>query len=208
MITLSAVAGVAVVALLMVLTPGPNMIYLASRSVSQGRAAGLVSLAGVATGFAVYLSAATLGLTAIFVAVPALFTAVKVAGALYLGYLAWNMLRPGGKSPFGGADQVAHRPLRLFGMGLVTNLLNPKIALMYMALIPQFIDPARGSIWLQALLLGLVQISIAVTVNGAIVVAAATISGFLTARPIWLRVQRYVAGTVLGGMAVKMAVDK
>lgn len=208
MIDFSAVAGVALVALLMVLTPGPNMIYLASRSVSQGRAAGLVSLAGVATGFAVYLSAATLGLTAIFVAVPALFTAVKVAGALYLGYLAWTMLRPGGKSPFGGADQVAHRPLRLFGMGLVTNLLNPKIALMYMALIPQFIDPTRGSIWLQALLLGLVQIAIAVTVNGAIVLAAATISGFLTARPVWLRVQRYVAGTVLGGMAVKMAVDK
>ena len=208
MIDLSAVAGVALIALLMVLTPGPNMIYLASRSVSQGRAAGLVSLAGVAAGFAVYLAAATLGLTAIFVAVPALFTAVKVAGALYLGYLAWSMLRPGGKSAFGGADQVAHRPLRLFGMGLVTNLLNPKIALMYMALIPQFIDPARGPIWLQAMLLGLIQIAIAVTVNGAIVLAAATISGFLTARPVWLRVQRYLAGTVLGGMAVKMAADK
>lgn len=208
MITFSAAAGVAFIALMMVLTPGPNMIYLASRSVSQGRAAGLVSLAGVAAGFLVYLLAAALGLAAIFVAVPALFTAVKLIGAGYLGYLAWTMLRPGGKSAFEVAGHDVHRPRRLFAMGLLTNLLNPKIALMYMALIPQFIDPDRGRIWLQALLLGAVQIVIAVTVNGLIVLAAAGISRFLTARPTWLRIQRYTAGTVLGGMAVKIAVDK
>jgi threonine/homoserine/homoserine lactone efflux protein len=107
-VDLPAVAGVALVALLMVLTPGPNMIYLASRSVSQGRTAGLVSLAGVAAGFAVYLLAATLGLTALFVAVPALFTAVKIAGALYLAYLAWTMLRPGGRSAFDPREVRPH----------------------------------------------------------------------------------------------------
>lgn len=207
-ITFAAAAGVALVALMMVLTPGPNMIYLASRSVSQGCAAGLVSLAGVATGFGVYLLAAVLGLTAIFVAVPALFTAVKIAGAIYLGYLAWTMLRPGGRSAFDVVGHDIHRPRRLFAMGLVTNLLNPKIALMYMALIPQFIDPDRGRIWLQALILGAVQIVIAVTVNGLIVLAAAGISRFLTARPTWLKVQKYTAGTLLGGMAVKMAAEK
>ena len=93
MVSASAVLGVFAVALALVLTPGPNMMYLVSRSITQGRRAGVISLAGVAAGFAVYLSATNLGLAAVFVAVPALYLAVKLAGAAYLGWLAVRALR-------------------------------------------------------------------------------------------------------------------
>lgn len=205
MISLHAVVGVSLVALGMVLTPRPNMIYLSSRSISQGRRAGLVSLAGVATGFLVYLAAATLGLTAVFVAVPAAFSAMKIAGALYLGYLAWQILKPGGTSVFEPRVLAPHSHARLYGMGLLTNLLNPKIALMYLALIPQFVEASRGPVWQQALLLGGVQIVIAVTVNGLIVVGAAGVSRFVTTRPRWATIQKWAAGTLLGTFAVRTA---
>lgn len=205
MIEPSAALGVVVIALGMVLTPGPNMVYLTSRAISQGRRAGLVSLAGTAVGFLCYLLAATAGLSALFVAVPAAYTAVKIAGALYLAWLAWGMLRPGGRSPFEARDLAPERDRRLFGMGLLTNLLNPKIALMYAALLPQFVDPADGATGSQLLQLGAVQIAVAVTVNGLIVLTAASVSGFLAARPRAMTVQRWVAGTVLGGFAVRTA---
>ncbi|GAB0105428.1 LysE family translocator [Nocardia sp. JMUB6875] len=208
MIETSALLGVAVAALGLVLTPGPNMMYLVSRTVSQGRRAGLVSLGGVAVGFGVYLIAATAGITAVFAMVPALYLALKVTGALYLVYLAWKTLRPGGVSLFAPTELPADSPRRLFGMGLVTNLLNPKIAILYMALIPQFVAPARGQVWLQSLTLGAVQIAIAVTVNGLIVLSAGAISTFLGRRPLWLRAQRFVTGTVLGAMAALVLNDR
>lgn len=207
MIEPSAALGVVVIALGMVLTPGPNMVYLTSRAISQGRRAGLVSLAGTAVGFLCYLLAATAGLSALFVAVPAAYTAVKIAGALYLAWLAWGMLRPGGRSPFEARDLAPERDRRLFGMGLLTNLLNPKIALMYAALLPQFVDPADGATGSQLLQLGSVQIAVAVTVNALIVLTAASVSGFLAARPRAMTVQRWVAGTVLGGFAVRTAMS-
>ena len=151
MISLSAALGMALVELALVLTPGPNMMYLVSRSISQGRRAGLVSLGGVAVGFVVYLVAAVLGLTAVFTAVPALYTGVKIAGAIYLGWLAWKVLRPGGHSPFETRELPRDSAGRLFTMGFLTNLLNPKIAILYVALLPQFIDPAAGNIALQSL---------------------------------------------------------
>ncbi|MFE3023234.1 LysE family translocator [Nocardia tengchongensis] len=208
MIETSAVLGVAAAALGLVLTPGPNMMYLVSRTVSQGRRAGLVSLGGVAVGFGVYLAAATAGITAVFAMVPALYLALKVAGALYLVYLAWKTLRPGGVGLFAPTDLPADPARRLFAMGLVTNLLNPKIAILYMALIPQFVVPAHGRVWLQSLSLGAVQIAIAVTVNGLIVLSAGAVSTFLARRPLWLRAQRYVTGTVLGAMAALVLSDR
>jgi threonine/homoserine/homoserine lactone efflux protein len=204
MVSIEALVGLTLIALGMVLTPGPNMAYLVSRTLSQGRVAGLISLAGVALGFVVYLLASALGLAALFKAVPMAYDVVRVAGALYLGYLAWNLLKPGGVSPFETRDLPPHSPRRLFSMGLLTNLLNPKIALMYSALIPQFIDPAAGATLQPFLQLGLVQIAIAVTVNGLIVVAAARVSRFLRGRPRALRAQRWVSGGVLGGFAVDM----
>ncbi|MFE1248699.1 LysE family translocator [Streptomyces sp. NPDC058735] len=207
MVELSGVLGVMVVALGMVLTPGPNMIYLVSRSITQGKRAGITSLGGVALGFMVYLLAANLGLSVIFLAVPELYFAVKLAGAAYLAYLAWNALKPGGVSVFTPQEVPHDSPRRLFTMGLMTNLLNPKIAVMYLSLIPQFIDLDEGHVLLQGLILGSVQIVVSVAVNLGIVLAAGSIAGFLARRPSWLKVQRYLMGTVLGGLAVTLALD-
>ena len=206
MVSYTAVLGVFAVALALVLTPGPNMIYLVSRSISQGRRAGMVSLAGVAIGFLIYLTATNLGLAAVFTAVPALYTTVKLAGAAYLAWLAVQALR-GTVSAFEPTELQQDSTRRLFTMGLVTNLLNPKIAIMYISVIPQFVDPAAGHILLQGFTLGTVQIAVAVAVNLLIVLLAGSIAQFLAVRPTWLRMQRYAMGTVLGLLAVRVATD-
>lgn len=208
MISFSALAGISAIALGLVLTPGPNMIYLVSRSITQGRKAGLISLTGVAVGFFVYLLAATIGIATVFALVPALYTAIKLAGAAYLLWLAWQAIRPGGASVFAPEAMPADPARRLFTMGLVTNLLNPKIAILYVSLLPQFVDPALGSVATQSLMLGLAQITIALTVNALIVLSAGSIASFLARRPTWLRLQRYLMGTVLAGLAVKIALDR
>ncbi len=208
MLSTASVVGIALIALGLVLTPGPNMIYLVSRSIMQGRRAGLVSLLGVAAGFLVYLAAAVAGLATIFVAVPTAYTVLKLAGAGYLLYLAWQAIRPGGTAVFAPKELPLDSSRRLFTMGLVTNLLNPKIAVLYVSLLPQFIDPHRGSVALQSLTLGSVQIGVALTVNALIVVFAGSLAGFLGARPLWLRVQRYLMGGVLGALAVRLATER
>jgi threonine/homoserine/homoserine lactone efflux protein len=205
-IGISAALGVMVVALGIVLTPGPNMIYLVSRSITQGRRAGLISLCGVAVGFMVYLVATNLGLSVVFTEVPQVYLAVKLAGAGYLAWLAWKALKPGGISVFTPEKVSNDSPWRLFTMGLTTNLLNPKIAIMYVSLIPQFINLKAGHPLMQGLLLGGLQIVVSVAVNLAIVLAAGTISVFLSRRPSWLRVQRYLMGTVLGALALTMVI--
>ncbi|MFG3283234.1 LysE family translocator [Streptomyces sp. NPDC048111] len=208
MIAPTAVTGVALVELGMALTPGPNMIHLASRAITQGRRAGLVSLGGTAVGFVCYLLAAAAGLSALFAAVPVAFMVVKLAGAAYLAYLAWDMLRPGGRSPFAPAQGVPPMSgARLFSMGLLTNLLNPKIALMYAALLPQFLDPQRGPDWAQLLQLGAVQIVVGIAVNGLIMLGAARLSRFLATRPRVLLAQRFTAGGLLGGFALHTALS-
>jgi threonine/homoserine/homoserine lactone efflux protein len=143
---------------------------------------------------------------------------LRLAGAGYLLWLAWKTLRPGGGSDFtpqelppDGPATPLNGPLgpsRLFAMGFVTNLLNPKIAVLYVSLLPQFIDPDRGSVAFQSLALGAIQASIAVTGNAIIVLMAGTIAVFLARRPGWLRAQRYVMGTVLGALAVRLLAER
>ncbi|WP_374424289.1 LysE family translocator [Paracoccus sp. (in: a-proteobacteria)] len=197
----------AAIALGMVLTPGPNMVYLISRSISQGRVAGLISLGGVALGFVFYMLCAAFGITAIVMAVPYAYDTLRVAGALYLLYLAWQALRPGGRSPFQVRDLPKDSPRRLFAMGFLTNLLNPKIAVMYLSLLPQFIDPAHGSVLAQSLVLGTTQIVISISVNAMIAITAGSVAGFLGRRPAWLRLQRWLMGTVLAGLALRLATE-
>src|ERR1700723_847868 len=156
----------ALVALDMVLTPGPNMIYLISRSIIQGRVAGLISLGGVALGFVFYMLCAAFGLTALVFAVPYAYDALRLTGAAYLLWLARAALRPGGRPPFEVKGMLLDSPRRLFVMGLLTNLLNPKIAMLYLSLLPQFIDLHAGSVLTQSLALGSTQI--VVSVNAAI----------------------------------------
>jgi threonine/homoserine/homoserine lactone efflux protein len=198
----------AAVAFAMVITPGPNMMYMVSRSICQGRRAGLISLLGVLTGFAVYAVLAAFGITAILAAVPFAYDTLRFAGAGYLAWLAWNALRPSGTSPFQPRDLPLDPPAKLFGMGLLTNLLNPKIAVLYLSLFPQFVDPSRGHVLAQSMILGGTQIAISATVNSLIVVMAGSISAFLATRPLWSRVQRWIMGTVLGLLAVRMVAEK
>jgi len=203
----SSLLGFALVSLGMVLTPGPNMIYLISRSITQGAAAGIVSLGGVALGFVFYILCAAFGITALLFAVPYAYDALRLAGAAYLLWLAWQALKPGGRSPFQVKKLQVDSPRKLFAMGFVTNLLNPKIAMLYLALLPQFIDPSAGSVLAQSLALGSIQIVISVSVNAMIALAAGSIALFLGTRPTWLLVQRWLMGTVLVGLAMKMAFE-
>ena len=204
-ISTAAALGMAATALGMVLTPGPNMMYLVSRSISQGRVAGLISLAGTMTGFLVYLTLANIGLAVVFVAVPWLYIGFKAAGAAYLAYLAWQALRPGGRGLFEPSALRRDSAAKLFRLGLVTNLLNPKAAIMYLALIPQFVDPARGHTAAQGFALGGVQMTVSFAVNALLVVAAGTVATLLSRRPSWTVWQRRVTGTMLGAVAVLLA---
>jgi threonine/homoserine/homoserine lactone efflux protein len=205
--TTSTLLAFALVSLGMVLTPGPNMIYLISRSISQGSVAGLISLGGVALGFIFYMLCAAFGITALVLAVPYAYDALRFAGAAYLLWLAWQAVRPGGQSPFKVHKLPADGPRKLFAMGFLTNLLNPKIAMLYLSLLPQFIDPTQGSVLAQSIALGATQIAISISVNALIAVGAGSIAAFLAVRPFWMLVQRWLMGTMLAGFAVRMALE-
>lgn len=206
MVTLSQLLPFATIALGLVLTPGPNMLYLISRSLCQGRKAGYISLSGVALGFMFYMLCAAMGITALIMAVPLAYDALRIAGAVYLLYMAWQAIF-GGKSPFQLRDLPADSWRKLFTMGLLTNLLNPKAAVIYLTLLPQFIKPEQGHVLAQSLTLGFSQIAISVLVNGMIIFAAGTIARFLSLRPGWQKMQRWLMGTVLTGLALRMVFD-
>ena len=195
------------VALGMVLTPGPNMIYLISRSICQGKRAGLISLGGIALGFVFYMLCAAFGITAFVFTIPYAYDVLRFGGAAYLLYLAWQAVKPGGNSPFSVKEMPVDSPDKLFMMGFITNLANPKIAVMYLSMLPQFIQPDHGSVLSQSLALGCVQILISLMVNSIIVLVAGSISGFLSSRPSWIKAQRWLMGTVLAGLALKIACE-
>jgi threonine/homoserine/homoserine lactone efflux protein len=205
--SLATFAAFSLIALGMVLTPGPNMIYLVSRSISQGRGAAMLSLIGVGAGFLFYMFAAAVGITSLLIAVPYAYDALRAAGALYLLYLAWQVMRPGGRSPFQVRQLAPDGPRKLILMGLLTNLLNPKVAVMYLSLLPQFIHPEQGSVLGQALILGVNQIAISLSVNAILIMVAGSLSAFLAARPTWLMIQRWLMGTILAAFAVRMATE-
>lgn len=199
--------GFGAVALGMALTPGPNMIYLVSRSITQGRRAGLISLLGVVAAFVLLMLATALGLTALLMAVPLAYDVIRIAGAAYLLFLAWQTIRPGGGSPFTVKPLKYDGPRRLFAMGFLTNILNPKAVVLYLSLLPQFIDARAGNLLCQSLILCSLQIAISACVNASMVMAAGSIARFLSTRPGWVMAQRWLMATVLGGLAVRMALE-
>ena len=192
----------AAVALGLVLTPGPNMMYLTSRSICQGKRAGFISLAGVAVGFFFYKRKASL----VF-AVPYAYDALRLCGVAYLLYLAWQAIKPGGRPIFAVRELPADSGRKLFLMGFITSLANPKVAILYLSLLPQFITPGLGSVLSQSLMLGCTQVLISVAVNGLIILLAGQVALFLSRRPGWQQFQRWLMATVLAGMAVKIAFE-
>lgn len=185
------------------------MIYLVSRSITQGRRAGLVSLAGVLCGFLFHIVMVALGLTAILFAVPLAFSILKTLGVIYLLYLAWQAIRPGSKGIFESVNHVRKDEAgKLFRMGFFTNVLNPKVAVFYLSLFPQFINPDNGSVMLQGLILGTTQVLVSFTVNFIIVLLAARAASWFKRNPGWIRAQKWFMACVLAGLAVKMAFSK
>lgn len=192
--------------LLLALTPGPNWLYLTSRTLCQGRRAGLVSLVGTISGVTVHMVAAAGGLTALLLAVPVAFDAIRIIGALYLLWLAISTLRGGGFTFAPRAlDPVPDRVL--LRQGLMSGILNPKVALFYLALFPQFLDPAAGSLLAQSLTLGVIQIAIAIVIDGGLVLVTGLVAARLAAHPHWLAVQRWVLGGAFGVLAAWLAID-
>ena len=186
------------------LTPGADMAYVATRSVSQGAGAGVVSALGVSSGGMIHTAAAAVGLSAVLLHSELAFAAIKYAGAGYLIYLAWRMLRAGGP-----AEGTAARPpiglLRVYLEGALTNLLNPKVALFVLAFLPQFVDPAKGAVAWQILFLGLLFNIGGTLVNTAVAVSGSAAGRRLKGSPRFGRVMRRLAALVFVGLAVRLA---
>lgn len=193
----------------LVISPGPNMIYLISRSITQGRKAGLISLIGVVFGFLFHVFMVSFGLTAILFTVPFVYGALKTVGVFYLLFLAFQAVKPNSKSVFETRkDLKDDKPMKLFSMGFFTNVLNPKIAVFYLSFFPQFIKPEYGSVLHQSLILGATQMTISFSINFIIVLTAAKVALWFSKNPIWVKVQKWLMATILTGLAVKMALDR
>lgn len=190
----------------LVATPGPNVLYLVSRTLAQGRTAGFVSLAGTSSGFLLHVLAAAFGLSAILAAVPLAYDTIRIAGALYLAWLAWSTWRAP-DAPASVAVKDAIPPGTLYRQGFLTAVLNPKVAMFQLALFPQFVDPSRGSVLAQSLILGATQIAVALIGDMLFIFAAVSMRRFFTGRPGWGRWPKRLLATVFGGLAARLALD-
>ena len=198
-----------IAAFILVISPGPNMIYLISRTITQGRKAGLTSLAGVVCGFLFHIIMVSFGLTAVLFAVPYAYVVLKTLGTVYLLYLAYQAIKPNSKNIFEVDQNISiDRPGKLFTVGFLTNVLNPKVAVFYLSFFPQFIKPQYGSILTQSLELGVIQVFVSFSINFIIVLTAAQAARFFAKNPTWIKVQKWFMASVLGFLAIKMALSK
>jgi threonine/homoserine/homoserine lactone efflux protein len=185
-------------------TPGPNMLYIVTRSLAQGTRAGMVSLIGCQFGSLFIMVLAALGITAALFAVPYAYDALRLGGAAYLAFLAWQSIKPGGRDIFAPQPLPPEPSQKLFAVGFLTAALNPKVALFYVAVLPPFIDPA-GPVLAQGLILGATQIITCLAFDALLVWGSGGVSRFLATRPLWLAAQRWVLGAALALLAVKLA---
>ena len=191
-------------AVVLLITPGPAVLYIVTRSVEQGRLAGLVSALGVHVGTLVHVAAAALGVSALLVSSALAFDIVKYLGAMYLVYIGVRKLI--GWDRASGGRVIAPRSLgRLFAQGVVVNVLNPKTALFFLAFLPQFVDVSKGVVGVQILVLGMIFVVLGVLSDGLYAIAAATAGGWLKRDGRVLRAERYVGGTVFVGLGVTAA---
>jgi len=189
----------ALTSLLVELTPGPNMTYLALVGVRSGRRAGYSAVAGVALGLATVGLAAALGLSAVIAASPVLYQVLRWGGVAYMLYLAWDAWR----QPWDLSDASANTGSGYFKRGLITNLLNPKAAIFYLAILPTFIDPNQPAVS-QAIALSAVYVAVATAVHALIVTLASLLRPLLTNTSIMKRASILFA-LVLVGVAVWLA---
>jgi threonine/homoserine/homoserine lactone efflux protein len=193
-----------VAALALLLVPGPAVIYVVARSIQQGRRAGLASVLGIHVGTLVHIAAATVGLSALIVSSAVAFTAVKIAGAVYLiGLGLWTLFsrRPETEVALGGERNLR----RAFAQGIVVNVLNPKTALFFLAFLPQFVDPDASHPAVQIAVLGVLFALLGLVTDSLWAIAAGTAGGVLERSRRFVRTQRYVTGTVYVGLGVATA---
>ncbi|GIV84065.1 MAG: RhtB family transporter [Candidatus Roseilinea sp.] len=192
--------------LALLVAPGPAVLYIVARSVSQGRLAGMVSAAGVQVGALVHILAAALGLSAVLLSSALAFNAVKYLGAAYLIYLGARQWLT--RAPATGASAIPRESLqRVFAQGVVVNALNPKTALFFFAFLPQFVDPAQGDVAAQVLLLGLLFVALAMVNDGAYALLAGSLGNWLRGHRRFWRAQRIFAGAVCVGLGVMTALS-
>lgn len=186
-------------------TPGPDMLLIASRSISQGRSAGFLTYAGIATGTYCHAIAAGLGLSKLFVSVPLAYDVVRWGGCAYLLYLSYKTIRSRSStfSPSVSLKRLSSR--RIFVEGLVTNLLNPKMALFVLALFPQFVAPGGDAVLLQMIVLATILNVIGSMVNGTVIVLGGQIRNRLSAIRRFPRIPQYLLATVFAGLACRLA---
>ena len=185
------------------LTPGPDMLYVAARAAAEGRAAGVASTLGIATGTLVHIALVAFGLTALLAAVPVAYTAVRLAGAAYLVYLGVRtLLRPGGLTE--RALTPASR-WAVFRQGVVTNVLNPKVALFFLAFLPQFVDPSGVAAYIQISALGAVFVVIALSTDSLYALLSGTAAAWIRGRSGVQKARRYVSGGIYIALGVATA---
>jgi threonine/homoserine/homoserine lactone efflux protein len=196
-----------VAAVTLLVIPGPSVLYIVTRSVDQGRAAGLASVGGIHVGTLVHVAAAAFGLSALLVSSATAYNAVRWVGAAYLVWLGVQRLRardePSGPAKDPHASRLGLR--RVFAQGIVVNVLNPKTALFFFAFLPQFVDPSRGSVPFQVLVFGVAFVLLGLLSDGAYAMLAATGAGWLRRRPGVARTSRLVSGGVLISLGVTTA---
>lgn len=187
----------------LLLTPGPAVLYIVARSVEQGRAAGFVSVLGIHLGTTVHIAAAALGLSALLMSSALAFEIVKSLGAAYLVWMGVRALLA--REAPAEAALPPRRLQRVFRDGFVVNLLNPKTALFFLAFLPQFVDPARGAVHWQILLLGLVFMGLGMLSDGMFALLAGSAGDWLRRNRRFLRVQRWFAGSAFIGLGLTAA---
>jgi threonine/homoserine/homoserine lactone efflux protein len=188
-------------AIVLLLIPGPAVLYIVTRSIDQGRAAGIASVLGVSTGTLIQVGFAVVGLSSLVLASAIAFDIVKYAGAAYLLFLGVKRLLS--KQRLDLQTQREPRTLRrLYTQGVIVNTLNPKTALFIFALLPQFVDVNAGRVWLQVLVLGLTLCLLGLTSDGIYALVAGTVADQLRGSQLMARIERWVGGTVLVGLGV------
>lgn len=200
----ASLAGFIAAALVVLLIPGPAVLYIITRSLSQGHRAGLVSVLGLSTGALVHVAAATAGLSAILMTSATAFGVVKALGAGYLIYLGIRTLlgRPDGAA----APTAPPLPVRrVFTDGVLVSVLNPKIAVFFLAFLPQFVDPGRGAVTRQVLTLGLLYVGLALVTDGAYALLAGSVRCLIGGRVMRGPLPRYASGVLYLGLGVGTA---
>lgn len=193
-------------ALTLLLTPGPAVLYIVTRSMDQGRLAGLVSVLSVEIGNFVHVLAATLGLSALLFSSALAFNVVKYLGAAYLFYLGLKrIIRP--ETPLTEASHESQSLDRIFSQGIVVAILNPKTALFFLAFLPQFVDPMRGNVTWQLFILGGIFVAMAIFTDGLYALLAGSAGQALKKTPAFLKADRYLVGGIYIGLGLLAAIS-